>query len=70
MTTKVIIACPDKSPWSVDVSIEDQVFSFETQKHTDQWRVVETGTLRPTESREVYIHGRRRIVIVEAGAPA
>jgi hypothetical protein len=65
MTTKVVIACPDQSPWSVDVSVEDKVFDFATQKHTDAWKQVDTFTLKPTEVREVHIHGSRRLVIVE-----
>jgi hypothetical protein len=66
MTTKVVIACPDQSPWSVDVSVEDKVFDFATQKHTDAWKQADSFTLRPTETREVHVHSSRRLVIEEA----
>ena len=63
MTTKVRITCPDNSHWDIKVTIEDQVFSFETQKMTDEWRSVNTITLKPTESHETYVHSSRRLTV-------
>jgi hypothetical protein len=70
MTTKVVIACPDQSPWSVDVSVEDKVFDFATQKHTDAWKQADSFTLKPTEAREVHVYDTRRLVIVEQARAA
>lgn len=66
MTTKVKIECPDNSHWHVKVTVRDQLYDPKSQKYVpEQFTKAETFTLKQGESREVYIHSSRSLVIEE-----
>jgi hypothetical protein len=65
MTTKVVVSCPNDSHWDIKVTIKDRAFDFVTQKYSDEWRVADSFTLKPTESREVYVHSSRHVLVEE-----
>lgn len=65
MTTRVHLHCPDTSHWHVKVTIQDKVFDTVDQKMTDEWRTADRFVLKQTESRDVYVHSTRRLIIEE-----
>lgn len=68
MTTRVAIACPDNSHWSLEIVTQDKVYDHAEEKMTDEWRKVGSITIRPGGKHETYIHDSRRLLIQEVEA--
>jgi hypothetical protein len=66
MTTKVVVACPQGSHWSLKVTVQDDIYDFATKKMTGEWSngavsIIDPGRLLP----ETYVHASRRLIIEE-----
>jgi hypothetical protein len=76
MTTKVSISCPDNSHWAVKVEVQDKIMVAQviggvaTINAVPSWSTTEIFELKPTESRETYVHSTRRLVIEEVPTQA
>lgn len=65
MTTRVKLECPDNSHWHVKVEVQDNVYDFEKQARTGEYKLADSFVLKQGESRETYIHDSRRLVVSE-----
>lgn len=70
MTMQVNVAHHGPASYVTVVTVEDRVFDFVTQKHTDEWRKAEEFQLVAGQHRGVYLHSTRRLTVTEIAAPA
>lgn len=69
MTMQINVGHHGPDAYVTVVTVEDRVFDFVTQKHTDEWRKAEEFQLVAGQHRSVYLHSTRRMVVTEIAAP-